>query len=536
MGLYNNTSSLNTLLETLQKKAINGNGLDTSDATATAADILTGKTAYVSGQKITGTIAFAPAKTITPSTTNQIAVSSGYYTSGDITVAGDENLVADNIKSGVSIFGIEGSYEGTGSGGEPDYSVEDSIITRTIAGAYTNNRVTQVGRGGFYGCTNLAGVNFPLCTSIGSNAFWNCTSLASMSFPKCTTIGNYAFNNCKSLTNVEFLSCTNIGYSVFQSCTSLTSVNLPMCTNIGSYAFQGCISLANINLPAIGVISDYAFFSCPGLISVSFPSCTSIGKFAFSQCTNLASVNFPQCNTIGSSVFEKCYGLTNASFPKCTSVGEYAFVSCRSLISVSFPSCTNIRNYAFSACSNLTTATLGQNTTTRGSVYGYAFYRCSKLTNLTLYHPSLVTLSNTNVFTGTPMSLSTYTGSFGSIYVPGSLLNAYKSATNWVTYADRITPIPGTEDDVVEGDTNENLISFTIGNNTFQAEPDSTWEQWLSSNYNTVNYTYDSSENYAVVTYVGGFAVFYENTIVTKSDTIISGGAYTISVYDGTMN
>jgi hypothetical protein len=39
------------------------------------------------------------------------------------------------------------------------------------------------------------------------------------------------------------------------------------------------------------------------------------------------------------------------------------------------------------------------------------------------------------------MSVSTLTGSFGSIYVPASLVDAYKSATNWATYANRITAI-----------------------------------------------------------------------------------------------
>lgn len=39
------------------------------------------------------------------------------------------------------------------------------------------------------------------------------------------------------------------------------------------------------------------------------------------------------------------------------------------------------------------------------------------------------------------MSVSTLTGSFGSIYVPASLVTRYKAATNWATYADRITAI-----------------------------------------------------------------------------------------------
>ena len=49
------------------------------------------------------------AKTIIPSASNQTAVSGGVYTTGDVMVAGDSNLLAENIKSGVSIFGVNGN-------------------------------------------------------------------------------------------------------------------------------------------------------------------------------------------------------------------------------------------------------------------------------------------------------------------------------------------------------------------------------------------------------------------------------------------
>ena len=51
-------------------------------------------------------------KTVTPSTSTQTAVSSNRYTTGTVYVAGDSNLVSSNIKSGVSIFGVDGSYSG----------------------------------------------------------------------------------------------------------------------------------------------------------------------------------------------------------------------------------------------------------------------------------------------------------------------------------------------------------------------------------------------------------------------------------------
>ena len=91
-------------------------GLDTSDATAGASDILSGKTAYANGQKITGSIALKAAQTITPGTADQ-TLAAGQYLSGAQTIKGDANLIPGNIRSGVSIFGVTGSHEGSSGGG-----------------------------------------------------------------------------------------------------------------------------------------------------------------------------------------------------------------------------------------------------------------------------------------------------------------------------------------------------------------------------------------------------------------------------------
>lgn len=54
------------------------------------------------------------AKTVTPGTSNQTAVASGRYTTGDVVVSGDANLVPENIAEGVSIFGVVGTHSGGG--------------------------------------------------------------------------------------------------------------------------------------------------------------------------------------------------------------------------------------------------------------------------------------------------------------------------------------------------------------------------------------------------------------------------------------
>lgn len=81
-----------------------------SSGNAVASDLLSGKTATVSTGDITGTMSNNGTVNITPSTTNQ-TISQGYH-SGSGVVYGDSDLVAGNIKSGVNIFGIDGSLVG----------------------------------------------------------------------------------------------------------------------------------------------------------------------------------------------------------------------------------------------------------------------------------------------------------------------------------------------------------------------------------------------------------------------------------------
>ena len=71
------------------------------------------------------------AATYIPKTTDQ-SIASGQYLSGTQTIKGDANLVAGNIKSGVNIFGVTGTYAGGGSsGGNGNNNVEAYAITDT---------------------------------------------------------------------------------------------------------------------------------------------------------------------------------------------------------------------------------------------------------------------------------------------------------------------------------------------------------------------------------------------------------------------
>ena len=429
--LQTNNSSLEEIITQLNSMPDAGDGLDTSDATASAGDILSGKTAYVDGEKITGTIttktssnltasgatvtvpsgyystqatkavttatqatptitvnsstglitatatqtagyvtagtksatsqlAFQAAKTITPGTTNQTAVAANTYVGGTVTVKGDSNLVASNIVSGKSIFGVVGTATAGGGGG--DTSFEDAFITRAISGEYTNVRVTTIGSCAF-AYANLTTASFPICTVIYGSAFKQCSNLTTANFPVCTSIGTSAFYRCYKLT------------------------------------------------------------------TVSFPKCTSIYSYAFFQCSQLTTVNFPACTSIYSNAFSQCSSLTTAVFPKCTRISEYAFYSCSRLITISFPVCTLVGTSAFYSCPQLTTVNFPACT----SIYSNAFNKCSNLTTIYLMASTVCKLSNSNAFGNAGITSTT-----GSIFVPTSLVASYKAATNWTYFSNRI--------------------------------------------------------------------------------------------------
>lgn len=85
----------------------------------------------ISSTYIGSDVAKKSAATYIPKTTDQ-SIASGQYLSGTQTIKGDANLVAGNIKSGVNIFGVTGTYAGGGSsGGNGNNNVEAYAITDT---------------------------------------------------------------------------------------------------------------------------------------------------------------------------------------------------------------------------------------------------------------------------------------------------------------------------------------------------------------------------------------------------------------------
>ncbi len=111
---------------------------------------------------------------------------------------------------------------------------------------------------------------------------------------------------------------------------------------------------------------------------------------------------------------------------------NYSCMQCKNLKNVALPVLTTAGYGCFKLCTALETFT-GQSLS---SILAECFIDCENLTTVVLPNNSVVGLASINVFTRTPIADGT-----GYIYVPEALIDDYKTATNWVTYAEQFRTI-----------------------------------------------------------------------------------------------
>ena len=190
---------------------------------------------------------------------------------------------------------------------------------------------------------------------------------------------------------------------------------------------------ASVNVPSTGGAEDLISLIEGHTTTLTIPEgTTTISSNVFQNYTKPKSIIIPDSvTTIGSSAFSGCSSLTNVTIGNgVTNIGIYTFKDCKALTDITIPdSVTNIDIYAFQNCKALTEVTIGNGGTNIGDA---AFYNCSSLTSVTIKATTPPTLGsiafdNTNNY---------------PIYVPAASVDAYKTATNWTAYADRIQAIP----------------------------------------------------------------------------------------------
>ena len=187
-------------------------------------------------------------------------------------------------------------------------------------------------------------------------------------------------------------------------------------TSIGQYCFGYCTNLTLTELPnSITTLNRNAFYECQNLALTKLPdNLETIGEYAFNNCTKLALTKFPE---------------------KLKTLSQNAFYGCTSLTSIELPaSLTNLQSYAFRKCENLVEVISKGNLS---RINASVFYDCTSLSKLVISNVTSVTiLSNASAFTNTKIA-----NGEGYIYVPDDLVESFKSASSWSTYANQIKGI-----------------------------------------------------------------------------------------------
>lgn len=214
---------------------------------------------------------------------------------------------------------------------------------------------------------------------------------------KVTSIGTWfrdnglikSFLELSLFSNLKKIGGDTLGYSAFYSCDQLQSLGFPKnAESIGSYCLYQCnnLSIDISQLPQ---------------------SIKSIGAFAFQGVTTTGvldlpnlegTINWGNSNDVAAKQLE---GIENLG--AVTSIA--GFMKQEKLRYVNIPqTCSDIATNAFSGCDALEQVI------------------CRATTPPTL-------------------GATVFSGSSCPIYVPDASLEAYKTATNWVSYADRIHPL-----------------------------------------------------------------------------------------------
>lgn len=192
------------------------------------------------------------------------------------------------------------------------------------------------------------------------------------------------------ITSVSDENATSVRDSCFSYCKKIQEVYLPNVTSIGTSSFRGCEMLSKINIQNVETLGNYALYGS-NITELYLPKAITINTSACSYISQLKKVTLGNVKTIDKGAFSRD-------------------INCEE-IDISLNENVN---------------SIGEN----------AFSNNGKLSKLTIRGTALIELKSTNAFAGTAIAYRT-----GKIYVDPSMVETYKTATNWSNYSYAIEAI-----------------------------------------------------------------------------------------------
>ena len=288
-----------------------------------------------------------------------------------------------------------------------------------------------------------------------------------------------SFEELKNFTSLKMIGKWNAdGYRTFGNCTNLKKVVIPeTVTDIGYYAFGGCTSLIITIPPHIQRLERGAFYNVPISGDIRLPNLTEIGGDAINSKSITSVSDLGSAWSIPTNFMRENTSLTYCKIPSsCTTIYNGALLSCTNLedIGSDLSHITHVRHQALYGTSKLKKAINFENLISmesdahfRGSgIVSIRFGKLAEVAPSVCYdckNLEMVELSSNTTSIGAsafryctalakvivnavePPTLGANSFANGSadmiFYVPDQSVTAYREASGWSAYADRILPM-----------------------------------------------------------------------------------------------
>lgn len=239
------------------------------------------------------------------------------------------------------------------------------------------------------------------------------------------------------MTKEAWVAITDAFRNKLGSTEMIKAGDIPSALN----SFQKYADLISDNITSVSdenvtSVRNSCFSGCKKLQEVYLPNVTTIGLSAFRSCEMLSKINIQNVEKLGNYALNGCYKITELYLPKAITIGNYACNELSQLKKVTLGNVETIGRNAFDGNVNCEEIDISLNENV-GSIGAYAFYRNEKLSKLTIRGATLIPLADSSALAGSAIDYKR-----GKIYVDPSMVETYKTATNWSKYASVIEAIP----------------------------------------------------------------------------------------------